>query len=165
LIDLDYQDHNNKKIYFKLQNRRSKWFFIKPHSVDIGYAFNPAEKTHLAVVYDPSEEKKLLYTTPPANYNRFTNMKQLLIILIAQEVDTIKAFYKQVVGNIKYEETLEKKSFSESEIKPLLYTALDVNTHLLVYIFKRLEFALPTNFKTPTKCINELVSRYYLFQF
>mmetsp|Transcript_39316 Transcript_39316/g.35013 ORF Transcript_39316/g.35013 Transcript_39316/m.35013 type:complete len:93 (-) Transcript_39316:820-1098(-) len=92
-------------------------------------------------------------------------MKQLLIILIAQEVDTIKAFYKQVVGNIKYEETLEKKSFSESEIKPLLYTALDVNTHLLVYIFKRLEFALPTNFKTPTKCINELVSRYYLFQF
>jgi hypothetical protein len=91
-------------------------------------------------------------------------MRKLLLNLVAFEVDSMKAFHKTEMGNIKYEFTLEDKYFSENELKPMIYYAIQLNTNLLIFILRRMSYAIPENFhKLVTNAIRELVSKYYLF--
>jgi len=154
------------KLLYTFHERRSKWFYSRIVTNEIGLALNMAEPKNISVIYDPSLEKKILYQNP-VNFNRYQNLRKLLLNLIAFEVDTIKAFYKtEYVGNIRYDFTLEEKSFSENEIKPLIFSAFDINITLVIYILRRMNFALPINLvNSAFNVVKELINRYFLFGF
>ena len=163
-LDLNVYTPMNTKYLFKVKERRTQWFYSKLASKRIGSLGLTRRSKNIEVIYDPSfENKQVLLNTN--GLNKFQNLRKLLLMLLGHEIDTIKAFNRTELVNTRYEFTLEDKVLNENEARPLLYHALQVSTTLVIYIIRRLGFALPVGLTNNPSFVRDLVTKYYLFNF
>ena len=148
------------KNFVLIKPKKDFWFLQNLRSYCIGNLHHIYWKLNLANFANIDSERKHHFSLVVVNV--YANLKKLLLICVQNDIDNLKGYYRNEFQFQKTEFTLEDKSFNENELKPIIYSAMEINLNLLVYMHKKMSYIFGGNYSI-TNIIKDVAQKYALF--
>ena len=150
----------NYKNFVTIKSKKDFWSIQSLRSSYIGNWNHNYWNLNLSTFNNLDSERKNNFSSIVVNIN--ANLKKLLLICIENDIDNLKGFYRNEFQFQKTEFTLEDKSFNENELKPMIFSAMEINLNLLVFMYKKMAYIFGENYVI-TNVIKDMAHKYSLF--